>query len=176
MSGRPSWAITDPSRYSTRECTMLSRWINTSICREGISKSHRASTTSSPLFMSVAESIVILAPIFQFGCFKACSDFTSCICSLDRSHRGPPDAVRMRRRTSSRRWPSSDWKIALCSLSTGKMRTPRFLASSCINGPAITIGSLLASATFFPARMAARVGTRPAPPTMAEITRSASGN
>ena len=64
--------------------------------------------------------------------------------------------------------------MALCSLSTGSTRTrPR--ASRITSSPAITSGSLLAMATSFPARMAARVGASPAPPTIAESTRSTSG-
>ena len=35
------------------------------------SNSHLASITSSPLFISEAESIVIFAPITQLGCFNA---------------------------------------------------------------------------------------------------------
>ena len=35
-------------------------------------KSQRASMTSKPLFIMVAESIVIRWPIFQFGCARAC--------------------------------------------------------------------------------------------------------
>ena len=57
---------------------MLSRWIRTSIWDSGMSKSQRASTTSRPLFIRVAESMVIFAPIFQFGCCSARSGVTSC--------------------------------------------------------------------------------------------------
>ena len=141
-----------------------------------MSNNHRASIISRPLFIKVAESMVILEPIFQFGCCNAWAGFTSRICSRDSSHRGPPDAVRIRRRMSSRRCPSMDWKMALCSLSTGKILTPWRRASSCIKWPAITIGSLFARATCFLARIAARVGTNPAPPTIAEMTSAASGS
>src|SRR6059036_707986 len=176
MSGRPSWAITERSAYSTSEWMMLSRCTTTSIFEAGMSNSHRASTTSRPLFIRVAESMVILSPIFQFGCFSACSTVTSRSCSLVRFQSGPPEAVRMSRRMSFTRCPSMDWKSALCSLSTGKIRTPRLRASSCMRRPAITIGSLFARATNFPAVIAASVGTSPAPPTMAEMTRSASAS
>src|SRR2546425_859220 len=130
MSGRPSWAITERSAYSTSEWMMLSRWTTTSIFEAGMSNSHPASTTSRPLFIRVAESMVILSPIFQFGCLRACSTVTSRSCSLVRFQSGPPEAVRMSRRMSSTRCPSMDWKSALCSLSTGKIRTPRLRASS----------------------------------------------
>src|SRR5881296_2403122 len=93
MSGRPSWAITERSAYSTSEWMMLSRWSTTSIFEAGMSNSHRASTTSRPLFIRVAESMVILSPIFQFGCWRACSTVTSRSCSLVRFHSGPPDVL-----------------------------------------------------------------------------------
>src|SRR5438132_907111 len=176
MSGRPSWAITERSAYSTSEWMMLSRWTTTSIFEAGMSNSHRASTTSRPLFIRVAESMVILSPIFQFGCLRACSTVTSRSCSLVRFQSGPPEAVRMSRRMSFTRCPSMDWKSALCSLSTGKIRTPCLRACSCMRRPAITIGSLFARATNFPAVIAASAGTSPAPPTMAEMTRSASAS
>src|SRR5438128_356045 len=153
MSGRPSWAITERSAYSTSEWMMLSRWTTTSIFEAGMSNSHRASTTSRPLFIRVAESMVILSPIFQFGCLRACSTVTSRSCSLVRFQSGPPEAVRMSRRMSSTRCPSMDWKSALCSLSTGKIRMPRLRASSCMRRPAITIGSLFARATNFPVNL-----------------------
>src|SRR5207245_322993 len=137
MSGRPSWAITERSAYSPSEWMMLSRWTTTSIFEAGMSNSHRASTTSRPLFIRVAESMVILSPIFQFGCLRACSTVTSRSCSLVRFQSGPPEAVRMSRRMSSTRCPSMDWKSALCSLSTGKIRMPRLRASSCMRRPAL---------------------------------------
>ena len=63
--------------------------------------------------------------------------------------------------------------MALCSLSTGMMGTPRFLAAAITREPAATRVSLLARATGRPASMAARVGSRPTAPTMADTTRSA---
>ena len=35
ISGVPSWARIAPSRYSTREWTMLCRWITTDTCSSG---------------------------------------------------------------------------------------------------------------------------------------------
>ena len=46
---------------------MLSRWTTTWIFSSGISKSQEASMTSRPLFISVAESMVIFAPMSQLG-------------------------------------------------------------------------------------------------------------
>ena len=43
--------------------------------------------------MSVAESIVIFAPISQFGCASACSGVAAASASARRRRNGPPDAV-----------------------------------------------------------------------------------
>ena len=45
--------------------------------------------------MSVAESIVIFAPMFQLGCASACSTLAVAICALDHVRKGPPEQVRM---------------------------------------------------------------------------------
>src|SRR3972149_7075911 len=71
ISGGASWARTDPSTYSMRECTIDWGCRITSTCFASMSNSHRASITSSPLFISVAESIVIFFPMLQTGWFKA---------------------------------------------------------------------------------------------------------
>ena len=73
MSGAPSWAIMALSQYSTREWIILSRWMTTEIFSAGIPYRCMASMTSSPLFIRVAESTVILAPMDQLGCFRASS-------------------------------------------------------------------------------------------------------
>ena len=138
------------------------------------SKSQRASMTSSPLFIKVAESMVILAPMVQLGWRSASAGVTADIRSAGRWRSGPPEAVRMRRRTSSRLWPASDWKMALCSLSTGRMVTPRSAARRITSSPASTSDSLLASPTGLPASTAAAVERSPAPPEMAASTKSAS--
>ncbi len=65
--------------------------------------------------------------------------------------------------------------MALCSLSTGRSLTSLALASRTNISPAMTNASLFASPTSLPACTAARVGTNPAPPTMAAMTTSASG-
>ena len=71
MSVTPSWASTVPSTNSTIECTTDCGWISTSMRSGGTSKSQRASMTSSPLFMRVAESMVILRPMDQVGWLSA---------------------------------------------------------------------------------------------------------
>ena len=87
-----------------------------------------------------------------------------------RSRNGPPEAVRINPADIVLRWPARDWKIAECSLSTGKSWTPWRATALITSSPAITSVSLLARATSIPASMAASVGSRPAAPTMAETT------
>ena len=49
--------------------------------------------TSSPLFAMVAESIVILFPIFHVGCLRASARVMEGKSSRGRFLKGPPDAV-----------------------------------------------------------------------------------
>ena len=72
----------------------------------------------------VAESMVILGPIDQFGCLSACSSLAARICSRVQVRNGPPDAVMTMRLTSSRGPAVSAWKMALCSESTGSTVAP----------------------------------------------------
>src|SRR5437588_8645145 len=93
-------ASTDPSANSTIECTILCGWITTSTCAIPTPNNQCASIISSPLLNSVAESIVIFGPMFQVGCLSACSGVIESNLLLANSRNGPPDAVRMMRRTS----------------------------------------------------------------------------
>ena len=114
--------------------------------------------------------MVILRPIAQFGCFNASSNCTCFICSLVHPRNGPPEAVK---RILSILFPCSPfkhWKIALCSLSTGRRRTPFAFTSGMIRCPAVTRVSLFARAMSFPAWIAAIVGRIPIIPTTA-VTR-----
>ena len=102
--------------------------------------------TSRPLFISVAESTLIFGPIDQLGCFSASSGLAAAIASRVQPRNGPPDAVRMILSTSAIGRPSSAWKMALCSESTGRTLTPARRASPMKISPAQTRHSLLASA------------------------------
>src|SRR5215472_108843 len=64
-----------------------------SIRSPGSPKRKWASMTSRPLFIIVAESIVILGPIFHVGCASASSTVIASKVSSRRSRNGPPDAV-----------------------------------------------------------------------------------
>ena len=118
--------------------------------------------------------MVIFLPMLQVGCCKASSGVTVASSSRRRFLKAPPEAVIT---TLDRSFcsPRRHCQMALGSLSTGRISTPWRLASPMTICPAMTTGSLLASATVFCARMAANMGTRPALPTLAAMTVSASG-
>ena len=175
MSGEPSCASTEPSMYSTRECTTLCGWITTSMRSTGSPNSSCASISSRPLFIRVAESTEILRPMFHVGCAQACSGVAFCSAEADQLLNGPPEAVSITRRTPGGSVPSTvadgrHWKTALCSLSMGMMVAPDCLAAASTWRPAITRASLLAISRRLPAPAAASVEFRPAAPTMAAIT------
>ena len=136
--------------------------------------------TSSPLFISVAESIEIFRPMVQFGWASACCGRATTMSSSVHSRNGPPEAVRRIRSIPSVVTPASPagrlWKIALCSLSTGMSRAPDSCTAPIRSRPLMTSASLLASSTRLPAPAAASVGRRPAAPTIAATTVSTSGS
>src|SRR5512147_1102267 len=105
MSGTPNWAMTQPSTYSTMEWMMLWGCMTTEILSTGTSNSHLASMTSSPLFIMVAESMVIFFPMLQLGWLSASSMDTPASFASGYLKKGPPDAVRMMRFTSSQQCP-----------------------------------------------------------------------
>ena len=82
-----------------------------------------ASITSNPLLTIVEESTVILAPMLQLGWRSASRAVIPASFSRGVVRKGPPEAVRIRRRAGVRS-PTSDWKIAECSESTGRMGAP----------------------------------------------------
>ena len=57
---------------------------------------------SNPLFIIVAESTEIFAPMLQFGWATACSGVTFSIKAESFSRNGPPDAVSKIRSTAAR--------------------------------------------------------------------------
>ena len=153
---------------------MLSGCTTTSTCSGVSPKSHFASIISKPLFIIVALSMVIFAPISQFGCCKACAAVTVWSCSRENLRKGPPEAVSNTLSMALPSSPTRHWNIALCSLSTGRIATRSRTASSVISSPATTNVSLLASAIVLCASIAAIVGRSPANPTIAVTTVSTS--
>ena len=102
MSGGDACAIVEPSTNSTIECTTDWGCTTTWMSCAGTPKSRCASISSSPLFMSVAELIVTTGPIDQVGCASASCGVAGLSSSLVRPRNGPPEAVRISRRTSVR--------------------------------------------------------------------------
>src|SRR5688572_15025065 len=149
----------------------------TSMDSGSVSNSQQASISSSPLFIMVAESTDIFRPIFQLGCAQACSGVTESNDSKGAVLKGPPEAVSHILLMAFFCAPAplslkqgAHCQIALCSLSIGN-RVALFLRTVSINNcPDITSDSLFASRTRLPARAAARVGSKPAAPTIAAIT------
>ena len=121
MSGTPSWAFTAPSWNCTAEWTMLCGCTSTCIWEALTPKSHLASMTSKPLFIMVAESIVILAPMSQVGWRSASALVTCSSCSMVKLRKGPPEAVSSIFSMGFWSSPTRLWKMAECSLSTGSM-------------------------------------------------------
>ena len=126
--------------------------------------------------MSVAESIVILGPIDQTGCWRA--SFIEALASSVAVHprNGPPEPVSTTRLRSSRRSPRSAIASAACSESTGRSRSGSPLIRSMTSSPPTTRDSLLARASVFPLWSAASVGPSPDEPTSAFSTMSASAS
>ena len=130
------------------------------------SKSQRASITSRPLFIIVAESTEILRPMPSSGARTPASGVTArqlgerprAERAAGRGQQDPADASRgeLPCRPCGRHW-----KIALCSLSIGSSVAPRSRTAAMKTGPAMTSASLFASSIFLPARAAASVGAQP---------------
>src|SRR3546814_20943375 len=81
------------------------------------------------------------------------------------SRNGPPLAVRITRATRLGQSWSKHWKIALCSESTGRSRTPCLAAARVPTRPAQTHDAFFALALVAPAFIAAMVGFRHGRPT-----------
>ena len=140
------------------DCGCTTIWIWSGV----IPNSHFASIISKPLFIIEAESIVILAPIVQFGCFSACAFVTCASSSSDLLRKGPPEAVSNIFSTGLSPAPVKHWKMAECSESTGRIGTRYSSAKPMINSPATTRVSLLAKAIALPFLIASIVGRKPA--------------
>ena len=143
MSFFASCATSEPSTNSTKEWMSDCGWITASIRSPGRPKRKCASITSRPLFIIVAESIVIFGPIFQVGCASASSTVIASKVSRRRSRNGPPEAVSTSRRASPGAPARRAWWIALCSESTGTSSAPLFFASARMSSPATTSGLLV---------------------------------
>ena len=124
-----------------------------------------ASTTSSALFIIVAESTVIRGPMSQVGWASASSTVTAAMSAAARPRNGPPEAVRTSRATDPGCSPTRHCQMAECSESTGMISPPPSAAAASTSSPPATRVSLLASASRLPAARAASDGLSPAHPT-----------
>ena len=125
--------------------------------------------------------------MLQLGWLVASATVALTKSAASQSRKAPPEAVSwMRRRpgvgmpvesraVSAQGVPWRHWKMAECSESAGSSREPERASSGSTTGPAAIRVSLLARARSLPARIAARVGSRPAQPTMPVTTKSAVG-
>ena len=129
--------------------------------------------SSSALLNMEALSMVIRWPMLQLGWVAASSGVAKAIRSSGQSRNAPPEAVIVTRSTAAASSPASAWKMAECSLSTGRMRAPWRRAVSISRGPAATRLSLLARASVVPCSRAASPGASPAMPTIADMNHSA---
>jgi hypothetical protein len=167
-------AFVEPSQSWTSAWMIDCGCTTTSMRSYGVPNRWCASITSRPLFISVAESIVILPPIDHVGWLSASSTVTALSSSARRPRNGPPEAVITSRSTTPGGSPVSRWCSAVCSESIGISRAPVASASAVTSSPPTTSDSLLASATSMPSVSATIVGPSPAEPTIEFSTRSAS--
>ena len=151
---------------------MLCGCTSTCIFSASTPNNHLASITSNPLFIIVAESIVIFAPMSHVGWRKASALVTLANCTSGSRRNGPPLAVSNIRSMELSPSPTMLWNMAECSLSTGSMGARLAMANSLISSPATTSVSLLAKHIFLCALMACIVGSKPAKPTIAVSTMS----
>src|SRR6266487_5392189 len=107
---------------------MLCGCITTSTRFISTPKSQCASIISRPLLNNVAESIVIFGPIFQVGCFNACSGVMESNPVRGVSRNGPPDAVSRMRRTSETSHAEADFSED--GLRRGERPTPNVEVSA----------------------------------------------
>src|SRR5215218_8383527 len=170
MSGNAACNTTEPSLKKAPPWTTDWRCTTTRTSSNATSKRWCASITSRPLFIMVAESMVIFGPIRHVGCASASLGPASTSLAFSKEKKGPPEAVNSSSLISSSRLPSRHWKIAECSESTGIMRL--FAARSITHSPPATRDSLLARATRLPACRAPTVAARPAKPTIPFSTTS----
>src|SRR5699024_8551569 len=84
ISWLPSCANTEPSTYSTMNCTTLSGCTSTSTCSCCTANNQQASISSRPLFIKLAESTEIFCPIDQLGCLTAMAGVTVANCSAEK--------------------------------------------------------------------------------------------
>ena len=183
MSGEPSCASTEPSTYSTSECTMLCA-VDDDFDLRGRQAEQQAGLDELEALvherggihrdLAAHDPVRMRAGLLRRDAARAAR--------VGQSRNGPPEAVSRMRRTPGGRLAGSARRAA----GTGRSRCARCRSGSSVapdartarisSGPAMTSDSLLASSRRLPARAAASVERRPAAPTMAAMTLSTSGS
>ena len=173
MSGEPSCAITEPSRNSTKPWTTDCGWTTTSSSSGASANKCRASISSRPLFISVAELIVIFGSHRPGRMFERLlqRDFADCFkrpSAKWAAGGGQHDAPNVFAPAGAQRLKDG--------VMLGIDRQHRGAGGGGAaheQAPAQTRHSLLASATVAPRSAAASVGLRLAAPVIAAMTHSA---
>ena len=155
MSVTEICARIEPSMNSTSECTVDWGWMVTRTLAGGRLKRRQASMISKPLFIMVAESMVMRWPITQVGCLSACAGVMCSNSAAGVERKGPPDAVSQICLTSEGLPPRRHWWTALCSESMGSSATLCLRAAARMSSPAATRHSLFARPIVLPAQTAA---------------------
>ena len=125
MSGTPRPAVTDPSRQLDEAMDDRLRMDEHVELIRLQAEKVVGLDQFQPLFIRLAESMLIFDPIDQTGCAAASAGVAAAIRSRGQVRNGPPEAVRVIATTSSDRPGPSAWSRALCSESTGRISTPR---------------------------------------------------
>ena len=154
-------------------CTTDCGCTTTSIRSNGSANRKCASITSRPLFISVDESIVILAPIVQVGCARRVGRVDVRSSSRRRpAERAAASGHDDASTASGARPGRRHCKIAECSESTGRISPPPRRARRARAGRRRRGSPCSRARGRSPASSAARVASRPAAPTMAFRTTS----
>ena len=130
---------------------------------------------SSALFIKVAESIVIFGPMFQVGCFDACSGVTSLSSLVVLPRNGPPELVKTTAPDLAGLARFQTLKDRRMFAIDGKQDRAGFLGEFGDECAGDHHRFLVRQRDGFPASIAAQVPLRPAAPTIAVKTRSVSG-
>ncbi len=164
ISGEPRCARTEPS--AIRDHGMDDRLRvdhdDVDLVLARLEQVWKASISSRPLFISVAESTEILAPIDQLGCATACAGVAASMVAISALRNGPPDAVRIDLVDPFGLREIEYLEDARCARNRPAAAWRRDYFTSLMNSsPAQTRHSLLASATMAPRCTAASVGASP---------------
>ena len=177
--GCPSCASTEPSTYSTSECTMLCGWIDHLDAGAGHAEQQAGLDQLQPLVHQrgrVHRDLAAHEPVrMRAGLVRRDACQLLAACRQERATRGgqqdAPHARAAPRPASQRGRQALEDRVVL-AVDRQQRRAGAFAPRRRAARPAITSDSLLANSRRLPARAAASVERRPAAPTIAAITLS----